>query len=168
MTASLSGKAVAIVVCSGFEEKPFVELQRALTEAGAKASIVSRDTGVTNGWSGADWGLSYPVDNHLSDTLAVDYDAVVIPDGKRHTDLLLAEAHGKRVINAFLREDAPTLAIGSAVSMIGELGFGGGEAPEAVTLENNLVVAPAGASIAEMVDNFALAVGNWSEKEEAA
>lgn len=168
MTSPLSGKTIAVVVCSGFEENPLIELQRALTETGAKLRVVSRDTGVTNGWSGDGWGLSYPVDAHLSETLAVDYDAVVIPDGRRHTELLLADAHGKRVINAFLRENVPALVIGSGVEMIAALGFAQQAQPEAVTLANTLVTAPVGADVKEMVDNFGLAMGNYSDEEEAA
>ncbi|HCD49950.1 MAG TPA: peptidase, family C56, partial [Alphaproteobacteria bacterium] len=76
MVSSLMKKNIAILVCSGFEEKYFVHLQRAITEAGAKVTIISRDTGVTNGWTGNGWGLSYPVDTQLSETLAVDYDGV--------------------------------------------------------------------------------------------
>lgn len=168
MPSSLSGKTIALVVCSGFEEQLFVTLQRNLTEAGAKVKVVSRDNGVTNGWSGETWGLSYPVDAALSETLAVDYDGVVIPDGERHTNLLLGDAHGKRVINAFLREEAPALVIGSAVAMIGELGYGEGNAGDAVAQSGNLVTAPADADLNEMIDNFDLAVRNGTNEDQAA
>ncbi len=168
MVSSLMKKNIAILVCSGFEEKYFVHLQRAITEAGAKVTIISRDTGVTNGWTGNGWGLSYPVDTQLSETLAVDYDGVVIPDGSRHTQLLLAEPHGKRVVNAFMREAAPALVIGSAVDLIAELGHINAGQPEAITLNSTLVTAPADADLNEMVDNFASAVANYTDTEEAA
>jgi putative intracellular protease/amidase len=168
MVSSLMKKNIAILVCSGFEEKYFVHLQRAITEAGAKVTIISRDTGVTNGWTGNGWGLSYPVDTQLSETLAVDYDGVVIPDGSRHTQLLLAEPHGKRVVNAFMREAAPALVIGSAVDLIAELGHIDAGQPEAITLNATLVTAPADADLNEMVDNFASAVANYTDTEEAA
>ena len=137
MSSSLTGKTIALVVCSGFEEQPFVALQRHLTEAGAIVKVVSRDNGVTNGWSGENWGMSYPVDAALAETLAVDFDGVVIPDGERHTNLLMNNAHGKRLVNAFLREDAPALVIGSAVAMTSELGFGDAAVADAITLEAN-------------------------------
>lgn len=168
MSSSLSGKTIALVVCSGFEEKPFVALQRMLTEAGAKVKVVSRDHGVTNGWSGETWGLSYPVDAALAETLAVDYDGVVIPHGERHSNLLINEAHGKRVINAFLREDTPALVIGSSVEMINELGFGPGKADETVTVEGLLVTAPATAELEEMIDKFDAVMRNGNSEEQAA
>ncbi|MGC6485936.1 MAG: DJ-1/PfpI family protein [Candidatus Puniceispirillales bacterium] len=168
MPSSLSGKTIALVVCSGFDEQPFVTLQRSLSEAGASVKIVSRDNGVTNGWSGETWGLSYPVDAALAETLAVDYDGVVIPDGDRHTTLLLNDAHGKRVINAFLREDAPALVIGSAVSMIAELGYGPGDAGDAITRTGPLVTAPANADLNEMIDIFDAAMRNGANEDQAA
>ena len=168
MSSSLSGKTIALVVCSGFEEQPFVALQRHLTEAGAIVKVVSRDNGVTNGWSGENWGMSYPVDAALAETLAVDFDGVVIPDGERHTNLLMNNAHGKRLVNAFLREDAPALVIGSAVAMIGELGFGDGSVADTIHLEANRVTAPADADVNEMIDKFDLAMRNSSNEDKAA
>ena len=168
MSSSLSGKTIAIVVCSGFEEQPFVALQRQLTEAGASVKVVSRDNGVTNGWSGNTWGLSYPVDAALAETLAVDYDGVVIPHGERHSNLLINDAHGKRVVNAFLREDAPALVIGSSVDMIAELGFGSGKVEGEITSASNLVMAPADADLEQMIDKFDVSMRNSVDEEQAA
>ena len=79
MSSSFSGKSIALVVCSGFEEQPFVTLQRHLTEAGAIVKVVSRDNGVTNGWSGENWGMSYPVDAALADTIEMEANRVTAP-----------------------------------------------------------------------------------------
>ena len=46
--AHLSGKTIAIMVASGFDETSFIAIQRAVTEAGAKLKIVSREAGLTN------------------------------------------------------------------------------------------------------------------------
>ena len=116
--AHLSGKTIAIMVASGFDETKFIVIQRAMMEAEAKLKIISREAGLTNAWNGANWGMSYPADATLSTALAVDYDGLIIPTGKRHIDALVNEAHAKRVLRAFLREDMPVLLQGDATAML--------------------------------------------------
>jgi len=62
--------------------------------------------------------MSYPVDSTLSTTLAIDYDALIIPSGERHVATLETEAHAKRLVRAFTREDMPVLALGDARSLL--------------------------------------------------
>ena len=116
--AHLSGKTIAIMVASGFDETSFIAIQRAVTEAGAKLKIVSREAGLTNAWNGTGWGMSYPADATLSTALAIDYDGLIVPAGKRHIATLENEAHAKRVLRAFLREDMPVLLLGDATAML--------------------------------------------------
>ena len=128
--AHLSGKTIAIMVASGFDETTFIVIQRAMMEAEAKLKIISREAGLTNAWNGASWGMSYPADATLSTALAVDYDGLIIPTGKRHIDALLNEAHAKRVLRAFLREDMPVLLQGDASVML-QLVDGAADRPHA-------------------------------------
>ena len=116
--SNFSGKTIAIMVASGFDEVSFIALQRAMMTAGGKSKVVSREAGLTNSWNGSGWGMSYPADATLSTTLAIDYDALIIPSGSRHIESLKAEAHAKRVLRAFLREDMPVLLQGEAIEMI--------------------------------------------------
>ena len=116
--ANLSGRTIAIMVASGFDETGFIAIQRAMLEAGAKLKIVSREAGFTNAWNSNGWGMSYPADATLSTALAIDYDGLIIPAGKRHIDTLENEAHAKRVLRAFLREDMPVLLLGAATAML--------------------------------------------------
>ena len=116
--SNFSGKTIAIMVASGFDEVGFIALQRAMLTAGGKLKVVSREAGLTNAWNGAGWGMSYPADATLSTTLAVDYDALIVPSGSRHIESLKSEAHAKRVLRAFLREDMPVLLQGEAIEMI--------------------------------------------------
>ena len=116
--AHLSGKTIAIMVASGFDETGFIAIQRATMEAGAQLKIVSREAGLTNAWNGAGWGMSYLADATLSTALAIDYDGLIIPAGERHIDTLENEAHAKRVLRAFLREDMPVLLQGEATAML--------------------------------------------------
>jgi protease I len=116
--SSLTGKTIAMMVASGFDEAGFIAIQRAMMTAGAKLKIVSREAGLTNAWNGAGWGMSYPADATLSTALAIDYDALIVPAGKRHVEVLKTEAHAKRVLGAFLRADAPVLLQGEAVQLL--------------------------------------------------
>ena len=86
--AHLSGKTIAIMVASGFDETGFIAIQRAMMDAEAKLKIISRDAGLTYAWNGTGWGMSYPADATLSTALAIDYDGLIIPAGKRHIDTL--------------------------------------------------------------------------------
>ena len=63
--AHLSGKTIAIMVASGFDENGFIAIQRVMLQAGAKLKIVSREAGLTNAWNGTGWGMSYPADATL-------------------------------------------------------------------------------------------------------
>ena len=169
-TSSLLDKSVALLACSGFEEQPFVKLQQALAAAGAKVKVISRDSGLTNGWAGNNWGLSYPVDAQLSETLAIDYDIMVIPDGSRHTEMLLNDPHGKRIVNAFIREDVPSLLIGSAVDALKSHDILSDDSAvgEDASLNKTLVIAPVEADTSSMVALLAQAVDNAKTVEAAA
>ena len=116
--SNLSGKTIAIMVASGFDEDTFIAIQRAMMAANAKLRVISRDAGLTNAWNGTGWGMSYPVDSSLSTTLAVDYDALIIPTGERHIATLSTEAHAKRLVRAFTREDMPVLVLDDATAML--------------------------------------------------
>ena len=116
--ANFSGKTIAIMVASGFDEVAFIAIQRAMMTAGGKLKVVSREVGLTKAWSGNGWGMSYPADATLSTTLAIDYDALIVPSGSRHVESLKTEAHAKRVLRAFLREDMPVLLQGEAIEML--------------------------------------------------
>ena len=116
--SNLSGKTVALMVASGFEEDLFITIQRAMMSVNAKLRIVSREAGLTNAWNGSSWGMSYPADATLSTTLAVDYDALIIPAGAKHVTTLSGEAHAKRIIGAFARENMPILMIGDGADML--------------------------------------------------
>ena len=116
--SNFSGKTIAIMVASGFDEFAFITTQSAIMTAGGKLKVVSREVGLTNAWRGDGWGMSYPVDSTLSNTLAIDYDALIVPSGSRHVESLKTEAHAKRVLRAFLREDMPVLLQGEAINLL--------------------------------------------------
>ena len=115
---NFAGKAVGLMVASGFDETTFIAIQKAMLAANAKLKIISKDAGLTNAWNGTGWGMSYPVDSTLSTTLAVDYDALIIPQGDRHIEKLSTEVHAKRILRAFIREDMPVLILTDAIKIL--------------------------------------------------
>ena len=162
---ALSQKKIALLACSGFDEQPFVALQQALVAAGASVKVISRDHGLTNGWANGVWGLSYPVDGGLSETLAIDYDVMVVPTGERHTALLLNDPHGRRIINAFLREDVPSLIVGSAVDLLAEKDMldGFNRTDDDLCVDKNLVMASEAADTQAMIDALNKVMTNEGE-----
>ncbi len=115
---NFAGKTIGVMVASGFDESKFVDIQKLMLGAGAKFKVISRDAGLTNAWNGNEWGMSYPVDSTLSKTLAVDYDALIIPQGYRHIEKLSTEVHAKRLLRAFLRENMPVLIFADAIQIL--------------------------------------------------
>ena len=139
-----TGKTIAMMLASGFDEAGFIAIQRATMAAGAKVKIVSREAGLTNAWNGTGWGMSYPADATLSTTLAVDYHALIVPAGQRHVDALQNEAHAKRVLGAFLRANMPVLLQAEARQLLrlidgGESRTIAGDRDSAPVINNNLV-----------------------------
>ena len=171
----LSGKTVATMVASGFDETNFITIQRAMLEAGAKLKIVARETGLTNAWNGTGWGMSYPADVTLSTALAIDYDGLIIPAGKRHIDTLENEAHAKRVLRAFLREDMPVLLQGDATAML-RLVDGAADRPHAtaddadgtLVVDRHLVTTSAARDDLAELEAFDAAIGSVVDESYAA
>ena len=171
----LSGKTIAIMVASGFDETGFIAIQRAMMEAGAKLKIVSREAGLTNAWNGNGWGMSYPVDATLSTALAIDYTGLIIPAGKRHIDTLQNEAHAKRVLRAFLREDMPVLLLGDAIAMlqmvdgaVDRLNAAADDAGRAPVVDGRLVATAAARDDLAELEAFDAVVGSVVEESYAA
>ena len=144
--SNFAGKTIGLMVAGGFDETTFIEIQKAMLAAGAKLKIISRDAGLTNAWNGTGWGMSYPVDSTLSTTLAVDFDALIVPQGSRSIEKLAEEVHAKRILRAFMREDMPVLLIADAIQILDIVDVQHPEftAGETVTRVGNLVVATDG------------------------
>lgn len=116
--SNLTGKTFALMVASGFDEKRFISIQRGLVGAGAILKIVSREAGSTNAWNGVGWGMSYPCDKKLASALAIDFDALIVPEGQRHVEVLKKDAHALRLLRAFLRANMPILLQGAGTQLL--------------------------------------------------
>ena len=118
---TLSGQKIAIMVAAGFDEENFIEFQKLLMGQNAQLKVISASSGLVQGRTGMQLGMSYPVDAQLSETLAVDFDALIVPSGEAHLIKLAEELHAARIIKAFLRENMPILVQGDALKLIGEI-----------------------------------------------
>lgn len=122
MQKPLAGLNVAILIANGFHEIEMTSFQRALLEAGASPKIISVESSLAHGWQGKGWGHYHPVDKHLSDALAADYDVLIVPSGHRGHEKLKQTAHTRRFIGGFMMAFKPVLAMGDAVKMMAEIG----------------------------------------------
>lgn len=118
MDHPLAGKTVAILVANGFEETEMTEPQRALLNVGATLKLVSPEQGLVNGWHGRAWGHYFPVDTPISEALAADFDALLVPGGKRGIEKLMQNAHTKRLLRGFIDGKKPVAALGDAPALL--------------------------------------------------
>lgn len=116
----LAGRTIAIMLANGFDEIEFTEPQKKLIEAGATTKVVSRANGLVNGWYEGSWGHFFPVDVDLAETLAVDYDGLVVPGGMRAVDKMAEDPHSQRVLKAFMRASMPVAIVGDAGKLLAQ------------------------------------------------
>jgi putative intracellular protease/amidase len=114
----LAGKTVAILVANGFEETDMTEPQRALLAAGAQLKTISPEQALVNGWHEAAWGHYFPVDGALSEALAADFDALLVPGGSRGVEKLAGNPHTKRFLKGFVDGGKPVAIVGDAVGLL--------------------------------------------------
>lgn len=184
----LIGRTIALMVANGFDEIEFTEPQKRLIEAGAKVTVVSRANGLVNGWYDGGWGHFFPVDADLADTLAVDYDGLIVPGGIRSVEKMAEDPHAKRILKAFLRADMPTALVGDGAKLMvasedakgrevtgsplirdAMIEAGAEWRDEGVVLSGNLVSGSGAEVIHQVMENFAeLVAGYESEVNEAA
>lgn len=168
---SLSAKKMAIMVSAGFDETQFINIQKSMMVNNAWLKVVSNKPGLVNGTSNGSFGMAYPVDAVLSETLAIDYDGLIIPGGAKHIAALAEEPHALRILRAFLREDMAVMVIDEATDLLAMV-----DAPAVasdfddskdIDSKASVVRAKDGASLPEALAMMA-AIVNASEEEQAA
>lgn len=111
MADELRNKRVAVLVDNGFEQSELVEPRKALQEAGAKADIVSPQSGKVKGWQHTNWGDEIPVDVALDSAKPEDYDALLLPGGVMNPDKLRGNANAVKFVKHFVDSGKPIAAI---------------------------------------------------------
>ena len=104
---TLSGKRVAILVAEGFEQVEMTGPRKALTEAGAKAEIVSPAKGEVQGWHHFDKGERFKVDVPVDSANAANYDALLLPGGVANPDQLRGNPKAVQFVKQFVQSGKP-------------------------------------------------------------
>lgn len=107
----LSGKRVAILSESGFEQVELLKPRLALEEAGARVDVVSPQRGKIQGWNHQEKGEQVAVDVTLKEARPEDYDALVLPGGVMNPDQLRQDPSAVKFIRAFFDAGKPIGAI---------------------------------------------------------
>jgi len=122
----ISGKRVAILATSGFEQSELeVPLQK-LRDAGAIVEIVSLVSGQIKGWDHKEWGRAVNVDKTLDEAQVDAYDALVLPGGVINPDLLRVELKALNFIMSFWSANKVVGAICHAPWLLVETGIAKG------------------------------------------
>ena len=125
---SLSGKNIMVLVANGVDETVMSSVQRDLLKQGASVKTVGLQTGLVSSWNVDTWGLYFPVDQQMSQTLGADFDALVIPSGARATQKLATTPHTERIISSFVLGKKPMLLMGDdAAGLLSKVGIVGAE-----------------------------------------
>ena len=167
---SLSAKKMAVLVSAGFDETQFINVQKSMMAQNGWLKVISNKPGLVTGAKDGAFGMAYPVDAVLSETLAIDYDGLIIPGGAAHIEKLKQEPHAIRILRAFLREDMPVLFVDDAIDLLQEIesdivisDFNDDE----ICLVKNIVKASGAASMGAALSSLAQAL-RFSEEEQAA
>lgn len=107
----LNHTTIAILSEDGFEETELTGPRKRLEEEGATVHIVSPREGKIRGWKGENWSIDVPVDKHISEAKADDYDALMIPGGVANPDLLRRSEPVVDFVKTFFEQGKPIASI---------------------------------------------------------
>lgn len=115
-------KKIAMMTANGFNESEFIALQKAIMAQQAQARIITCHNGLVYSDPKTGNGISYAADSQLSETLAIDYDGLIVVGGPKHIDILTEDPHAIRLMRAFLRESMPILLVSEASKLLDVIG----------------------------------------------
>lgn len=124
MSDSLNGKKILVLVANGVDEAVMSNVQRALLKTGAAVKTSGMESGLVNSWNNNTWGLYFPVDLPIGQTLGSDYDMLVVPSGSRHVQKLSTTPHTERILASFLATGKPVALMGDSVALLEKTGHG--------------------------------------------
>lgn len=128
MDLNISSLKVLVLVSGGVDEAAMSAVQRELLKTGATVKTVGTETGLVNSWNAATngWGLYFPVDQQIGQTLGADFDALIVPPGARSIQKLGANPHAERIIESFITAEKPMAFMGDAVELLAKTGLATG------------------------------------------
>jgi protease I len=107
MAAELEGKTIAFVATDGVEQVEYTDPRKAVEQAGAKAELVSLQTGRIQGFNHLDKADTFDVDHAAKDADPDRYDALVLPGGVANPDALRVDQDVLRFVRAFFEAGKP-------------------------------------------------------------
>ena len=122
MDHQLAGKKILILVANGVDQAVMSGMQRDLVRAGAAVKMVGIEPGLVSSWHNDGWGLYFPVDQQVSQTLGSDFDCLVVPSGSRGIQKLAANAHSERIISSFAASGKLMVFMGDAAELLDKTG----------------------------------------------
>lgn len=108
---NLSGKKVAILATSGFEESELVEPKKALENSGAQVFIISPEKGRIKGWNHGNWSKDIGVHKSVQEANPADYDALFLPGGVINPDKLRRDEKAVEFVRSFFNDNKLVAAI---------------------------------------------------------
>lgn len=102
---------IAILATHGFEQSELEEPKKALEKHGFTVKIVSPEKEKIKGWKGKNWGDEVAVDIELSNAIAADFDALMLPGGVMNPDKLRIIPEAIEFIRHFVQAKKPIAAI---------------------------------------------------------
>lgn len=111
MPKPLTGMKVAIIATDMFEEVEMTKPRHALEEAGAITHLISPKKGEVLSANHFDKSKTYPVDEHIDDVYASDYDALLLPGGALNADFLRTEESVQEFVRQMDEADKPIAVI---------------------------------------------------------
>ena len=109
--ADVKGLKVAILITDGFEQVEMIRPREALDEAGALTSVVSPKRQHVRAWNFTNWGEEFPVDVHLDQADAKNFDALLLPGGVMNPDALRMQPKAVAFAKAFFDAGKPVAVI---------------------------------------------------------
>ncbi|TZF83028.1 type 1 glutamine amidotransferase [Pedobacter sp. BS3] len=107
----LSGKKIAILSENGFEEDELTSPKEALEQAGATVQVVSPQRDKIRAMKNHNWSVEVPVDRHISEVSASEYDGLMLPGGVMNPDQLRLNEDAVRFVREFFESGKPVAAI---------------------------------------------------------
>lgn len=118
MQSAFKNLKILILVSNGVDEAVMSSVQREMLKTGAAVKTVGTENGLVNSWNNNAWGLYFPVDQHIGQTLGADYDCLIVPSGARSVQKLGTNPHTERIIASFITAGKPMSFIGDAVELL--------------------------------------------------
>src|SRR4051812_34328052 len=110
MEKKINEKRVAVLVDNGFEQIELTGPVKALKDAGAKVSIVSKEKKV-KGWNSKEWGDEFTTDVILDSADPANFDALLLPGGVMNPDKLRMNKKAVEFVKSFMENKKPVAAI---------------------------------------------------------